>query len=258
MSLSRLFHCVPVCYFWGCPARPLTDAPSDCGNVESRPAAELGFYHIRHLPSRNFPEVRVSSALSVAITPCGSEGNRGGAQPVRPVGINARRRLTVDALKPRRATAPAVMLRAIYLALCGISRLGRTHQRSWAFFLISLGGVLMTTQTRTGQRWTAAEDAKITDPAAAGKLAEVAAELGRSVQATRDRRHSLNKRWRDCRCHNPAHELWCTAEDSLLAAVAAMYPRRLPGRSVEPLAALFPGRTPRAIQQRISTMRKRL
>ena len=111
---------------------------------------------------------------------------------------------------------------------------------------------------RTGQRWRAAEDAAITAPSAAGKLAEVAAELGRTVQSARDRRHLLRARWRDCRCHNPAHELWSAHEDQLAAAVAAMYPRRLPAHSVEALAAVLPGRTPSAIKRRISTLRKRL
>ena len=117
---------------------------------------------------------------------------------------------------------------------------------------------MTSTGINHGQRWTAAEDAAITDRAAVGRLAEVAEGMGRTVKAARTRRYKLRARWGDSLCSNPAHELWRGAEDSLIASVVCLYPRRLPAHSVEALAAVLPGRTPFAIKRRISTMRKRL
>ena len=106
----------------------------------------------------------------------------------------------------------------------------------------------------TGRRWTPAEDAAILDPAAMGRLAEVARSLGRTPQSARDRRHLLSKRWRARACRNPLHEVWTAREDDVMRAVARLYPRRLPNHGAEALAVLFPVRTPESCKARLSMM----
>ena len=107
----------------------------------------------------------------------------------------------------------------------------------------------------SGEPWTPVEDRAILSPDALGRLGEVAAGLGRTVQSARDRRCLLNKRWRDRRCKNPSVEEWLPGEDSVLIAVGRLYPRRLPDHSVDGLASLFPGRTPEAVKARLSMLR---
>ena len=107
----------------------------------------------------------------------------------------------------------------------------------------------------SGEPWTPVEDRAILAPDALGRLGEVAAGLGRTVQSARDRRFLLNKKWRDRRCKNPLVEEWLSKEDGVLIAVGRLYPRRLPAHSVDGLTSLFPGRTPEAVTARLSMLR---